>query len=491
MEETLFGGSWWRFTVPSGDPQVCELWETTDPFTGRTARAVVAELAPNVITLVSMTGNRTRVPANRIDLWRFVQAAPTHGMGCSRRGCRLAGVFRMDRDATPEWVCPRHMPIGTSATLDMSEHPGAAEVPQPIVNDGCPACDDRATSNVTRNGTFHVWSCSKCSYQWGTVAEPPGTHTDEWFWDTMIELRTYMEANLIPIRRIDVTPQVWGHFYRTHEREVIGGPLGARAFQGVPIHVVTGPESLHSIAIQSRDVGRVSTSPVSRLGGAPGRPAPSTHNALLELVRGPQEALREEVELGRRNLNGDILPVRSGVVYTSNPPSFPRNPPVAPSVPVPEPPEVDGEALGIPTARSLWVNRATGDLVEVTGRPSTSYGGEAVTFRRASATDDGIPEQRNTMLYADFMNLHRAWSIVEGDAPSVPEVLPVSGDEWEHLTDKTEIEVVTVDVAREIVHVVDRKVKRRRSIPLRDFASGIWRKVVRRTAFEHLMDDEL
>lgn len=473
--------------MPSGDPQVCELWETTDPFTGRTARAVVAELAPNVITFVSMTGNRTRVPTNRLDLWRFIQAGPTHGMGCSRRGCRLAGIFRMDRDSTPEWVCPRHMPVGTPATLDMSEHPGAPE--QAMVSDACPACEDRATTNVSRNGTFHVWSCTKCNYQWGTLAEPPGTHTDEWFFETMIELRTYMQANGIPVRRIDVTPQVWGHFYRNHEREVIGGVYGARSYQGVPIHVVTGPESLHSVMIQTRDVGRVATSPVSRLGGAPGRPPPVAHNSLLELVRGPQEALREDVERGRRTFQ-DILPARSGVVYTQNPPSFPRNPPAAPSQPAPEPPPVDGEAVGIPTSGSLWVNRATGDLVEVTGRPSTSYGTEAITFRRASASDD-IPEPRNTMIYADFMNLHRAWSAVEGDGSAVPEVLPAPGDEWEHVTDKTEIEVVAIDTAKSIVHVVERRMKRRRSIPLRDFGSGSWRKIVRRTSFEHLMDDEL
>ena len=388
--------------MPNGDPQVCELWETTDPFSGRTARAVVADLAPNVITFVSLTGSRTRISPNRLSLWRFLQAPPAHGMGCSRRGCRLTGVFRIDRDTTPEWVCPRHMPVGTQASLDMSEHPGAAEMPQAMSTDACPACDDRATSGMNRVGSsLHLWSCSKCNYQWGTLGEPPGNITDEWYFENMIELRTHMQAANMPVRRIDITPTIWGHFYRTHEREVMSGPYGARAFQGTPILVSMGPESLHSVMIQTRDVGRSTALPVSRLGGQPGRPSamPASNSVLLDLVR-------------------ELLPIRSGVVFTSNPPSFPRNPLAAPSQPAPEPPEVD-------------------------------------------------------------------------PAAGIPEVMPSPGDEWEHTVDKTGVEIISLDASREIVHVAEIGRKRLRSIPLRDFASGSWRKIVRRTSFEHLMDDEI
>ncbi len=391
----------------------------------------------------------------------------------------------MDRDTTPEWVCPRHMPIGTQATLDMSEHPGAVEILQPMASDVCPTCRDGSPTNTNQRGIFNTWVCSKCNYRWGTLAEPLGNHTDDWYWETMLELRAHMQGTGLPIRRIEVTPQVWALFYRMHESEVIGGPYGIRSLWGVPIHVNTGPDSPHSVLIHTEDVGRTTALPVSRLGGAPGRPQPSTHNSLLELIRGPQEALREDVEHGRRTLQ-DLLPARPGVVYTANPPNL-RHAPAPPSQPASEPPEVDGDVLGIPVCGSLWVNRASGDLVEVVARPSSSQGTEAIVFRRASSSED-IPEPQNTMIYADFINLHRAWSAGE---ITEPYVLPIPGDEWEHVTDKTTIEIITLDIAREIAHVVERKVKRRRSIPLREFGTGNWRKIVRRTLFEHLMDDEL
>ncbi len=118
-------------------------------------------------------------------------------------------------------------------------------------------------------------------------------------------------------------------------------------------------------------------------------------------------------------------------------------------------------------------------------------GMDAIVFRRASGSHEDMPEPHSTMLYADFVNHHRPWARKDEGPAGLPEVFPVPGEEWEHVNDHTAIEITVIDAAREVVHVVERKAKRRRSIPLREFSSPSWRKIVRRTSFEHLMDDEL
>ena len=96
----------------------------------------------------------------------------------------------------------------------------------------------------------------------------------------------------------------------------------------------------------------------------------------------------------------------------------------------------------------------------------------------------------STMPYHDFMTTHRAWSKKDNIEP--PAVVPVSGEEWENKKDATLVEILHVDVAREIVHVLESKSRRTRTnLPLREFGSGQWRKINRRTSFDHLMDDDL
>ena len=453
--------------VPIGSPQICELWETTEPFSGRIARALVAEVASNVITFVSLTGNRIRVPSSRIGdeesylrdatEWRFIQSPPTHAMNCSRSGCRLSGILRIDRESTPEWVCPRHMPTSTSATLDMSEHPGATNV---LTSEAlhCPVCraDTIPVSRIEAQDAYGIWECPQCKYQLGVITEYLRLSESVRF-ERLQGLHFLMQTLNLSIRRIDMTPEFWAFIYSRHESDVISGAHGARMFRGTPIHVTPGHDSRFSVVIQTRDIGRRTSMPVPRLGGQPGRPNASPTPVMLRDLYGPPEP----------------------------PPQRPaRAPEPAPAEAQPEP--TKPEPTGFPTGGSLWVQRKSGDLVEVVKRLGEN---ESVVFRRV-VSDSDIPQPMSTMPYHDFMTTHRAWSKKDNIEP--PAVVPVSGEEWENKNDLTLVEILHVDVARELVQVLESKSRRTRTnLPLREFGSGQWRKINRRTSFDHLMDDDL
>lgn len=456
--------------MPIGSPQICELWETTEPFSGRIARALVAEVASNVITFVSLTGNRIRVPSSRIgdeesylrdsSEWRFIQSPPTHAMNCSRSGCRLPGILRIDRESTPEWICPRHMPASTNATLDMSEHPGATNV---LTSETlpCPVCqaDTIPTDNMRRsssNTTYGIWECPQCKYQLGAATlllQLPAEHRLA----GLQSLHSLVQTLGLQARRIDMTPAFWSDLYSRHESDVISGAHGARMFRGTPVHVAPGHDSRFSVVIQTRDIGRRTSLPVPRLGGQPGRPNASPTPVMLRDLYGPPEP----------------------------PPQRPaRAPEPAPAEAPPEPSKP--EPTGFPTGGSLWVQRKSGDLVEVVKRLGEN---ESVVFRRV-VSDSDIPQSMSTMPYHDFMTTHRAWSKKDNIEP--PTVVPVSGEEWENKNDLTLVEILHVDVARELVQVLESKSRRTRTnLPLREFGSGQWRKITRRTSFDHLMDDDL
>jgi hypothetical protein len=454
--------------VPSEDPQVCELWETTNVSTGRPIRAVVADVAPNLVTFVSLTGNRVAVPSTRLSEWAFVQRPPTNGMGCSRRSCRLAGVLRLDRGTTPEWVCPRHMPLGTQAVLDMSSGPSEARSVQAAEITPCPSCGAPET-RLAGTGQFNLWDCSRCNYVWATVPqvsslsgedEDTTPASSDWYYDQLNQILQFVRDVNQTSRRIDLDPTVWAHLFHDRGSELVHGQMGMRAYRGIPI-LVLGSESTVPITIQTRDLGRSTSMPVSRLGGQPGRSRTpgASNSSLLDFIRSEQTRIREEPN------------IRSGVLVSSNSRT---------------PPEEVTEEADVPTAGSLWINRSTGDLVEVVSHSTGAFNIEAVVFRRVSGTGD-LPEPQSTMLWDDFLSHHQLRSI--SPAGPEPTILPGLGEEWEHV-DHTEIEILSVDTVRQTVSFVERNTKRRRSISLHDFSSGDWRKIVRRTSFEHIMDDE-
>ncbi len=419
-----------------------------------------------------MTGNRVSVPTTRLSEWAFVQRPPPNGMVCSRRSCRLAGVLRLDRGTTPEWVCPRHMPLGTQATLDMTSVPSEARSLQPIDLTPCPSC----SSPLTRQGgqgEFNLWDCRRCNYAWTSVSPPlPSLEgTDEGFptsgfdWFDHLERLLVFTRNVgLPTHRIDLDPTVWAYLYSNREAEVVHGS-GRRAYHTIPI-LVLGSECTVPITIQTRDLGLTTSMPVSRLGGQPGRTRlPGTGNSTFHDF---------ERETRNRGLPVQDIVSRSGILVSSN------------SRIVPESSSTETGASEVPTAGSLWINRSTGDLVEVVSHSTGAFNVEAVVFRLVSGGDN-IPEPQNTMLWNDFLSHHQ----LRSPSPLGPEptVIPAPGEEWEHV-DKTEIVIFSVDLKLQIVSFVDQSTKYRRSLPLHEFSTNNWRRIVRRTAFEHIMDDE-
>lgn len=166
--------------MPPGNPQLGEVWATSDPGSGRSVQGVVSDIVTNVITMVSFTGNRVRVPPERfVQTWSFVQAPPRTHLRCQTRNCGQAATFLIQRGASPEFLCPRHMLSGVRATLIPESPPGmlpSQEGPERHVP-SCPFChQDRLIPQETPADLatlhFNLFHCSGCNTQ-SFYQEPP------------------------------------------------------------------------------------------------------------------------------------------------------------------------------------------------------------------------------------------------------------------------------------------------------------------------------
>ena len=171
--------------MPTGTPLLGEVWTTNAsvadaPQGNRSIRGVVADVVSNVVTLVSFTGNRLRVAPDRfLATWQYVSPPPRTRHTCSTAGCQRSAVFGVnyDQEPIPEFVCPRHMPVGVQATLLEDEGPydellrhlvdSPGEFPSTRVVPQCPLCERDhlvevvSAMRVTGGGRF--FHCEGCN----------------------------------------------------------------------------------------------------------------------------------------------------------------------------------------------------------------------------------------------------------------------------------------------------------------------------------------
>jgi hypothetical protein len=112
-----------------------------------------------------------------------------------------------------------------------------------------------------------------------------------------------------------------------------------------------------------------------------------------------------------------------------------------------------------------------------------------VTYNRPADDPDRRFRSKLNMLRKDFLKFHRPYEPTQDNPPSEPLVVVdiCDGDEWESVNGDS-VRVVSVN-PRKTTAVVEDSAKRRREVPFKELASGRWRKIVRRTAYERLLDD--
>jgi hypothetical protein len=222
--------------------------------------------------------------------------------------------------------------------------------------------------------------------------------------------------------------------------------------------------------------------PVHRLGGTPNRggvvgsainpvrPAPGPTNPVLYRPPGLEDGQAAEVLHRLRDQNQTLPVVPQAFVKT----------PVT-ETPLPE----------IPVVRdSLWVQRASGEIVVVVDILRAQDGSDVISFHRSTAEET---EPSVSMTRQDFLVHHRLYvssSDKETQLAEIKKQLPkiaVSPNEEWGCTDGSGILVTEVDFRKEAVYGNDVRTGKRRQIPFSQFAmAGQWRKIVRRSIYERI-----
>jgi hypothetical protein len=139
------------------------------------------------------------------------------------------------------------------------------------------------------------------------------------------------------------------------------------------------------------------------------------------------------------------------------------------------------------------VNNSNGDIVEVAYLGRSTDGSEPVVhFKRISDT----LESNQMMLLRDFETMHRVFAhdtTKRRERETVVEVL--KDEEWEHVESGEVVRIDSVDTKRNLVIVMGGATTptvsaKRRSVPMLDFVNAKWRRIVRKTAFARLMEDD-
>lgn len=424
--------------MPAGDPRASELWELRDP-EGRAIRGVVADVSPQFVTLVSLTGNRSRVsPRSFILSWHFVSAAPRTPYSCARRGCGSGAVFRYHRGRSPEYACARHLPVGTRAEVlpDQPDAPGATA--ETVAASPCPLCQQPDPVEVLREpGTgldavpaeVSEWTCPLCSGRWVMVLPLPDVnYSDDWFAQTLTDARNRASRQGFEVVSVQAGTFAWGSLLRALNLTDSGG--AATLWNDVPLSWATPqPE----VALTARWMR-------------------------LMIRTRPQREARSRVPIA----NDSVL-----AALRELPAQMPEQMPD------------EQEAKRILSPGQRWLRKGQGQTVEVI---AIEQG--AVAFK--------AEEQNFRMTIEDFLALHRPFRFNDsGATPALVEPLPElsPGDEWTGV--EGTVTVVDVDSKRELVTVRwahgGQKTSR---LDLRQFAGDKWRKVIRKTAYQRLLDEE-
>lgn len=427
----------------TGNPLEGEVWEMTDP-SGRVIRGVIADVSTSILTLISFTGNRFRIAPDRLhSSWRFFQSPPNTGLRCTRRGCSRAGILRYTRGQVEvDWVCPRHLPVGVHATLT-TESLGARQpehTPQivtvssepSIAANICPACafaDPVEELRCQLPAYASLWICTRCPSRWCLISPP--THDQP----TADEIRVALSIANYTIREIVAT------------RAIQAGGTLTSLYAGIPVRWDPAFEPTSPSCIR-----------LTLAGGPEHRTSPEP---FVTMGRGHPPTPQEGVMVSSsRPTTAEASPAESeGLLNSMTPSPFINK-------------------------GSRWVNRSTGELVEVDRLGRSTEGDEPVVhFKRVSDSH----EVNSVLLLRDFEVIHRSYTQeFTRTSEAVAEVL--KDEEWEHVETGEVVVIDSVDTKRNLVIVVAKE--KRRSVLMLDFVNCKWRKIVRRTAYARLLEDD-
>jgi hypothetical protein len=353
------------------------------------------------------------------------------------------------------------------------------------------------------------WQCPQCNARWGSLSIPPtlvenvASYVRAAIDDFMTQTRTHqVRIDQIETRSY-ILPQLFGD---THLAEAAPStPPQLHLYRG--LHVVQNDNLGEGVAMIFRTSGAPVVRDTSRdhvmalptneemLMGSPARR--TVAEAVAEALRADREENRAEL-LARpvsqnvidsyRSSESEyvgIFPVRQTL------PVLPADP--QPFIPVQQMGTIEEEAWiqeQAPTPFAAvgqrWIQRKTGDLIEITRvGPTDDRSTTVVHFKRVS---DGV-ESSNAMLLDDFMRECHPYTTRSSQPQDIPVVVVLKDEEWEHVDSGEVVRIDTVDSKRDLIIVMQKEGKRR-SVPLFEFANARWRKIIRRTAYDRLLDLE-
>jgi len=424
--------------MPFNDPRVGELWEMRD-IEGRAVRGVVADVSPASVTMVSLTGNRSRVAPRSLSLaWNYVSAAPRTAYNCARRGCDLRAIFRYYRGRSPEYACARHLPVGIRSEIlpDQPDAPGqpSLEVTSPAP---CPQCNNLEPIEVLPDPNASgldlpppeasEWTCPLCSARWILIVTRPD-----------VDYGANWQITALTHARNRAARQ---------GREVVSVQTGVSTFSAIVMAENLGSD-VGNTAVLWGNVPLTWSLPLPGVPGAwmrlqlrsqavmrrPRERIPTANDSMLQLLRNASEEVVAPMD--EREIHRVIIP------------------------------------------GTRWVHKGQGQTVEIMGVENG-----AVAFR--------ADEQSFRMTVEDFLAFHRPFAMDSGASPPptmpLPEIAP--GEEWTSI--EGTVTIVDVNSKREQVSVRWAHGSQKTSrLDLRAFAGDKWRRVVRKTAFQRIMDED-
>jgi hypothetical protein len=429
---------------------VGEVWTTNAG--DREVQGVVASITPDIITLVSLTGNRFRAAPDRIlGMWAFSQPALHSDIECYRPGCTNPGILIYNERV---YTCPVHAPVGTTSRLVTPSRVEPSVPPSAVCSIPCPFCTNPDTvENLQANYNFvSAWQCLRCGEQWvSAFVEGEPLQSDV---QLMIDA---VSARNVGIESIIVSSQA----ARSLTWDVYTESGGPTLIFGYPLRVI---DALH------RDTGEVflvhlSRASLARRWNSHTTPEPERPRPVLE-AENPATgqsvftmSLAVGVEYPNNSSVGGDITLRSGTGAL-------EEAGVA---------RVWVQEIDPPTPGTQWVNKGTGAIVTVT----KVIPGEGVHYK-----DEG-----NSIIVTltDFLQL---FTRREHTVPVSVAVVPVVGEEWENTLSNLVYSITEVFVDRMTVIVERLSDSNKTSVKLQDFSSTYWKKVNRRTAYEHLLDDD-
>lgn len=478
--------------MPSTSPLSGETWELRDQY-NRVTRGIVAEIGTHSVTLVALTGARIRVPTSRFpQQWTFVASPPKTHIKCSR--CRDPGILQFHRGVSPDYTCPRHLPVGIIASLHTPGNKVAeadrTETPRDIIQ--CPQCGDTDPVEDVRigrleRGEFGWWTCTKCSSRWGLVSRPPRDvdNKGRWYEDTIRELRDTMLLSQVNPSSIELSTDAWesllGAARRGEAPDLIlpkddpetGAQVG-ELFE-VPLYLVPYlTEGSVLLKAGNAPAGGI-LKPIQRIGGVGGRsgavgegngtPATSTiMGALSEIYANDPVARTEATRIARA--------LRETTAEKERP---------APKVP------------DLPVEGTRYFQRKTGREVEVI-RIEVQDGQYAIGLQGVT-NGPGV----GNAPYILWLNDFHAEYLPAGSPSTVPPPEPIphprvvvnEKEEWLDHGSKEYVLVSHVDLRKMVVRVVGCSTGRFRHVTLDDFADpSKFTKLVRKSAIERLIADD-